>query len=59
MLRDVELTEGGQSRHHVLIGELKDADGVTVLNGGVVGVQILQESKEGVHFDLWKCNLKY
>ena len=33
MLGDVEFTECSQPWHHVLIGQLQDADGVAILDG--------------------------
>ena len=48
MLGDVEFTECSQPGHDVLIGQLQYANGVAVLYGGVVSVEILQECKECV-----------
>ena len=40
---NVELTEGGKPGHHVLIGQYQDAHRVSLLYGGVVSIQVLQE----------------
>ena len=57
MLGDVEFTECSQPWHHVLIGQLQDADRIAVLNGGVVSVQVFQECKECVQPNIGDSNL--
>jgi hypothetical protein len=57
MLRDVEFTECSQPRCDILIGQLQYANGVAVLNGGVVCVEVLQECQECVQPNLRDSNL--
>ena len=46
MFGDVQLAERHQPWDHVLVGELQNPDGVPLLDGGVVRVEVLQESQE-------------